>query len=278
MLLTGLAVFAAASVGASLAPDLAVLIVIRAVQGIGGAVYPLALALARENVPEEQATRVIALLTGAFGIGTAIGFVGGGALAEYVSWRAIFATSAVLVAAALPGIWRVLDDAGERASGRYDGTGTALLAVASIALLAGLTLVVSFGWASPVTLGLLALALVAAVCRVGHERRTADPLIDIHVLADRRVTVANLATIGLGWALFGSYLFGSYLLIPQFARSAGGGYGLAVGSAAIGLLMLPLAVGQIASGTAAGFLPRIPPRTRFAAGLVLIAGGTSCSP
>jgi MFS family permease len=268
MLLIGLAVFAAASVGASLAPDLAVLIVFRAVQGIGGAVYPLALALARENVPEEQATRVIALLTGAFGIGTAIGFVGGGALAEYVSWRAIFATSAVLVAAALPGVWRVLDDAGERASGRYDGTGTALLAVASIALLAGLTLVVSFGWASPVTHGLLALALVAAVCWVGHERRTADPLIDIHVLADRRVTVANLATIGLGWALFGSYL-----LIPQFARSAGGGYGLAVGSAAIGLLMLPLAVGQIASGTAAGFLPRIPPRTRFAAGLVLIAGG-----
>jgi MFS family permease len=124
MLLIGLAVFAIASVGAALSPDLAVLIVFRAVQGIGGAVYPLALAIARDTVPEQQTTRVASLLTGAFGIGTAIGFVGGGWLAQDVSWRAIFGAGAGLVVLALVAAVRGVPDTGDRAGGAYDFGGT----------------------------------------------------------------------------------------------------------------------------------------------------------
>jgi MFS family permease len=268
MLLVGLAVFAVASAGAAVAPNLPVLLACRAVQGIGGAVYPLALALARAAAPG-RTTRAVSALSAAFGIGTAVGFVGGGVLAQYVSWRAVFAGGAILVAAGWALALPLLPETRERAAGRYDLIGTVLLGLAAIALLGALTLVVSLGAAAPATLGLFALAVLAAAGWVWRERSADDPLVDLHILRHRPVAVANLGTIALGWALFGSYL-----VIPQLARAdpSAAGYGLGVDSAAIGLLMLPLAVGQTFAAPIAGVLERrARPRLVFAAGLLLVA-------
>lgn len=271
LLLIGLGLFAVGSVGAALSPDLAVLIGCRAVQGVGGSVYPLALALARDSVPRDRATATISLLTGGFGAGTAIGFAGGGLLAQYVSWRAIFAVGGILVLLAAWLVARCVPEPADRASGRFDLAGTVLVGVAAIALLGGITLATSAGWAAPVTIGLLVAAAVAALGWVRHERRTEDPLVDLGILGERPVAVANLATIGLGWALFGSYL-----LVPQFARAQPGhaGYGLAAQSALVGLLLLPLALAQTVAGPVAGRLnARFPARVVCGAGLLLVAAG-----
>lgn len=269
MLLLGLSVFALGSIGAAAAPDMVVLILARAVQGVGGAVYPLTLALARDHVRPERASRAIALLTGAFGAGTALGFAGGGVLAQYLSWRAIFALGAVLVSVAALLILRRVGAAQETAAGRYDLLGTAMMGASAITLLAGLTLVVTLGWSSAVTIALFVIAVAAAVAWVAHERRTEDPLIDLHVLRVRPVIVSNVATIAVGWCLFASYL-----LIPQFARAGGAdGYGLGAGAAVTGFLMLPLAAGQTACGPLAGLLP-VPPRALLATGLLLLAAAT----
>jgi len=271
MLLIGLWLFAIGSAGAAAAPDMALLIVARAVQGVGGAVYPLALALARDNVPQERESRTISLLTGAFGVGTALGFVGGGLLAQYVSWRAIFGLGAALVVAAALLIRRRVPADHGTASGAYDLVGTVLMGISAVTLLAGLTLAAGLGWTSPVTVGLFFVAAAAAAVWVVHERRTRDPLIDLHLLKVRVVAVSNVATIGLGWCLFASYL-----LIPQFARaSEGSGYGLGATAAIVGLLMLPLAVGQTVCGPVAGLLP-MPPRAILAGGLLFLAAGTGC--
>lgn len=269
LLLIGLAVFVAGSVAAAFAPNMPVLICCRAVQGVGGSVYPLSLAIAREQVPAERVTHAVALLTAAFGIGTAVGFVGGGLLAEYSTWRWIFGAGAVVVAAAAALSYVVLPESGERAHGGFDGPGTALLTAVVISLLTGLTLVVSLGWLSPV-LALFALAVVCIAAWTRLERRRADPLIDVHVLTDRRVLVANLATVALGWGLFSSYL-----LVPTFAQTPPAhGFGLGMGAAGVGLVLLPLAVGQTAAATAAGRLePRIGARAVFGAGLVVVAAG-----
>ncbi|HEX3649243.1 MAG TPA: MFS transporter [Pseudonocardiaceae bacterium] len=271
VLLAGLAAFAVASIGAACASNLATLLCWRAVQGVGGAVYPLALALARGGVPENRSRMTMSLLAGAFGAGTAIGFVGGGLLSQYVSWRAIFGVGAGLVLLAGWLALRVVPDSGERATGGFDVVGTVELAVAAVALLAGLTLVVPLGWRSPVTIELFVVTVALSAVWVRHERRTIDPLIDIGLLRDRRVAAANLATVGLGWALFGSFL-----LIPRFGRvdPAHAGYGLALGSALVGLVMLPLAVGQMVAGPLAGLLARrVPAAAVFSGGLVLVAGG-----
>jgi MFS family permease len=269
MLLIGLLIFVAGSIGAALAPNMAVLIVFRAIQGIGGAVYPLCLAVARDNVSEHDVTKVVGVLTGGFGVGTAIGFVGGGLLAEDASWRWIFAGGAIVVAAATMLVFKVVPDSGEHAEGRYDLLGTAVLTISVVGLLVALTLVVPLGWQSPAPWAFFAVAVVGSLAWMRIETTHDHPLVDVHVLAARPVAVANLATIGLGWALFSTYL-----LVPQFTELDPGrtGFGLDGSPVIVGLVLLPLAVGQTIAGPAAGAMStRIPPRTVFAAGLTVIA-------
>lgn len=267
MLLIGLAIFMLSSIGAALSPSISVLLIFRAIQGIGGAVYPLALALARAHLPQAHQTRSLSFLAAAFGAGTGLGFVIGGILAQYATWRLIFALGALLVAVAILAIVRWVAETDHNAHGGYDTVGTGMLATAAIALLAGLTLSTLSGWSSPITLGLVVVAVIAAVCWVGHERRARHPLVDLRIFREHTVVVANLATIGLGWALFSSYL-----LIPKFARAADHGYGLNLQSAAIGLLMLVLAIGQTTMSSVAG-LVHVPPWLSFSSGLVAAAAG-----
>lgn len=269
MLLIGLGVFAAGSAGAALAPDLAVLLACRAVQGIGGSVYPLTLALARRLLPRQQAGTMVALSAGVFGVGTMAGFLGGGLLAQYASWRWIFVAGAVLVAVAFGVVLALVPASKDRASGGYDWRGTTALGVAAIGLLTALTLAVPLGWASPLIAGLLALAGAAAVAWGLLEARVSDPVIDIHALRAPPVLRANLATIALGWALFSSYL-----LVPRFAvtRPATSHYGLGATTAQVGFILLPLAAGQLVAGPLAGLAGRhFGPRAVFATGLALLA-------
>jgi MFS family permease len=269
MLLTGLLIFVAGSIGAALSPNMAVLIVFRALQGIGGAVYPLCLALARDNVSDHDVTKVVGLLTGGFGLGTAIGFVGGGLLAADASWRWIFAGGAIVVAIATALVFKIVPDSGAEAEGGYDLTGTVILTTAVVGLLAALTLIVPLGWGSPVPLVLFAVAVAGSLAWLRIESTRDDPLVDVHVLGARPVAVANLATIGLGWALFSTYL-----LVPQFTELDPGptGFGLGGSAVTVGLVLLPLAVGQTIAGPVAGAASsRVTPRTLFAAGLAAVA-------
>jgi MFS family permease len=272
LLLVGMVVFALGSVGAALAPNILVLLVCRAVQGVGGAVYPLTLAIARDRSGERGPTAAISVLTAGFGVGTAIGFLAGGLLAEHASWRYVFVLGAVLVGFAALLVARVVEEGEQRARGRFDVVGTVLLGGAAVALLTALTLVVSLGWSSPVVAGLLTVAVVAAFAWVQAERRVTDPLVDVHVLTDRRVALANAATIGLGWLLFSSYL-----LVPELVRSPPAhGYGLGADSATVGYLLLPLAAGQTVAALAAGWsLQRVTARWVYAVGLLVLALGSA---
>jgi len=263
VLLIGLATFALASAGAAAAPNL---LVLRAVQGVGGSVYPLALALARDALPDRLVARTISLLTAAFGLGTAAGFVGGGWVSQYWSWRAIFGIGAGLVLIGLVLTWWLLPDSGDRAAGSYDWLGTILLATGAVSLLAGLTLVVSLGWLAPLTLILLAVSIAASGWWLWHEQHSQDPLVDLHVLARRQVIGANLSAIGLGWALFGSYL-----LIPKFAQASGQHYGLGASSFLTGVLLLPLALTQTLFAPLSGAATRLPGWLRSALGLLVLA-------
>lgn len=118
-LLGALAVFFLGSVVAATAPGLGVLVIGRAVQRLGGAVFPLTPALAREHPRDERVTRAVAVLTGSFGVGSAPGFTCGGVLAEYVSWRTVFAAGAVVIAGLqFPYWWVYVGGPGRRRGAR----------------------------------------------------------------------------------------------------------------------------------------------------------------
>ncbi len=269
----GLVIFFVASAAGAFAPNLPMLLACRAVQGVGGAVYPLTLALARREAPAGRSTQAISWSAASFAGGTLLGFAAGGVLTEYASWRWVFGGGAVLIAAATVLLLRLVPATSERAAGGYDMRGTVTLSLASVTLLLALTLIVSLGWTAPIVWILLAASVASAAAWVRVELATTDPLIDIHALGSAPVVRANVSTVGLGWALFSTFL-----LVPEFARAdpSSAGYGLAAGPALVGLALVPVAAGQTTAVAVAAWLAgRVKARAISASGLALLAAATA---
>lgn len=269
LLLIALLVFLVGSLGATFASDLAVLVGCRALQGVGGAVFPLTLALARAHLPRERVQRGVSLLTGGFGLGTALGFGLSGVLVELGSWRWIFGVGAgaLLLATATVALLVPAGAAGSAVS--IDVPGATLLAVGLALPLIALTEGPERGWGSPWVIAAFALGALALAGWAVHDLLVASPLLELRLLARRSVLLTNLATLGLGFTLFGVYF-----LVPYLLRSpVGAGQS---GPVADGLVLLPVAVGQLAGGPGATPLThRIGDRASLALGLLLAAGGAT---
>ena len=267
MLLIALLVFLAGSVGAALSTELWILIVFRAVQGIGGAIFPLTFAVVRDEVPSERVGTVIGVLTGAFGIGTALGFGLGGLIAQALSWRMIFGCGAFAVALGVVTIALLVPRSPTTRRTHLDLAGAALLGATAIALLLALTLAPERGWSSAPVIALFIGAFGLGALWLRCERHADDPLVDLRVVGVGPVLLVNLATIAVGYALFGGYF-----LLPHLVEASARGYGFGASPTLSGLYLLPAAIGQLVMGPVSGRLTRqLPGRSLFGAGLVLDA-------
>ncbi len=205
LILAGLASFALASMGAALAPSLAVLIIFRVVQAVtGGLVFPNSIALVRELLPPERRGTVYGVIGSAIGLAAAAGPSLGGALVAIGGWRAIFLVNlpwaAVAIGLALRSVPRRVAEA---ARGRFDLVG----AVALSSLLGSVAWLLNPGgvpaWAVP-TASLPLLALIAVFIR--YELAQADPVLEPRFLRVRPFAAAT-ASVGLSnLALYGTLL------------------------------------------------------------------------
>lgn len=274
LLVGALVVFLVGSVGAALAPSIAVLIVFRALQGVGGAVFPLSFAVVRDEFPAERVGGAIGLLTGAFGIGSAAGLGLGGVIAADLSWRAIFAVGAgtILLGAVL--VEALVPRSPYRAQSRLDAPGAALLGGALAALLVALTEGERWGWGSAPVIALLVASAALFAVLGWRERRVSEPIADLSVLRRAPVLFTNLASLVLGYVLFGVFF-----LVPSLAESSPGrvGYGLGVGAIGAGLLLLPSGVGQLLGGPVSGMVGRRRggPKLSFVVGMALTTAGAA---
>jgi len=168
-----------------------------------------------------------------------IGVVVGAPLVESVGWEAIFKIQAPMcVAATVLALW--LLPATDRLKGvRFDLWGSATLGVGASSLLAAISQGGKWGWTSPLTLGCMAVGLVALRVFVAVERRATAPLV---VLAWFRTP--NIAFPVLSQMLTNFAYMGGFILIPQVL----GERGLGLATATIGLLVIarPLAFSLIA--------------------------------
>lgn len=263
VLLGGVALFAAASFSAALAPQLWVVIVARAVQGLGAAaMMSLTLAAVADIVPKERTGSAIGLLGTVSAVGTALGPSLGGILVASFGWPAVFlfmgAVGLVAFAVAYPLL--PTDSPASPSSLAFDVPGTALLAssIAAFALAVTLTPVTAFN----LVLGSAALAGLIAFVLV--EQRAKAPLVHLAMLGQRGIA-GGLVSMGLVSAI----LMTTLVVGPFYLTGV-----LGLDPAAMGLLMtIGPAVAALVGVPAGRLVDRLETRAKTSAGLSAVLAG-----
>jgi EmrB/QacA subfamily drug resistance transporter len=250
---------------AALAPNLAVLIVARALQGAAGAILPLSIGAVRDALPREKVGVTVGLLSAIFGVGAGVGIVAAGPIVEHLSWHWLFWLPLALVVVALLGAIFGMKESPVRTPGRLDVLGAGILSVGLVALLLAISKGQSWGWGDAKTVGLLALGVVALIGFVLAELRVKEPLIDMRLMRVRGVWATDVVALVLGFAMFGTFV-----LVPTLLQlPAGYGFGKSVSQA--GLFLLPTVLMMIVFGPVAGLLDRkFGPKLPMFIGTVLV--------
>ena len=240
-LIVSIGALAVGALIAALATGLPLMIVGRAIQGIGGAVFPLAYGIIRDEFPRERVASGIALISAILGIGGGLGIVLSGPILAHLSYHWLFWFPLIVVIVAGVAAVLFVPESELRTPGRISWAGAALLSAWLICLLLAVSEGSRWGWTSAPTLGLFvgAAALVAAWVRV--EERAGVPLVDMRMMRLRGVWTTNLATLLLGYGMFAAFI-----LVPQFVempRSTGFGFGASVTQA--GLFLVPMSTGML---------------------------------
>ncbi len=235
--LTGLAVFTVGSLGSALAADAGSLYAARAAQGVGAALLsPAALSIVTTTFSGRERAMALGVWGAVAGAGGAIGVLFGGAVTEWIDWRAIFFVNIPIGALLAVGVVRLVpcDMEPARFSG-LDLRGAIVATVSLAALLYALAGADDSGWASATTIGLGLGGLLGIVLFVLLERRARRPLLRIDRLADRAVAGGSLLML-----VASALLMGSFLLTSIYLQEVVGASALEAG---LGFLPIALAAG-----------------------------------
>jgi len=261
-------VLAGVSVGtfiAALATTLPVMIGARLVQGLGGAIFPLAFGIIRDEFPRERVAGGIALISGLLGIGGGLGIVLSGPILAHLDYHWLFWIPFMVLALTAVATVFLVPESPVRAPGDVHWTGAALLSLWLVCLLLAISEAPTWGWPSARTLGLLVAAAVIGVVWVGVEARSRTPLVDMQMMRLRGVWTTNLAGFLIGFGMYSSFV-----LIPQFVQTpASNGYGFGSSVTEAGLFLVPSTVMMLVAAPVAGRLSG-----RFGSKLPLVIGAS----
>lgn len=269
ILLAGIAVFALASIVCVAAPTLGVLVVGRAIQGVGGAaLVALPLSILRETVAKERIGSALGLLGTMSAIGTALGPSLGGMLISEFGWRAVFGGLAVLSTFVFGLGVRFIPALPARAGGaggRFDWPGAGFLAV-TLTLYAlataGGKVTPSWGAAALLSAAVLTLAAFLIV-----ESRSIAPLVPLSTLRNRSTAAALAANLLVSTAMMSVLVVG-----PLFLSFA-----LGLSDVNVGLVMAVGPVTAAVTGVIAGrVMDRFGAHPVLTAGLIEIVFGLAC--
>lgn len=263
LLLAAFIVLAAGTLMAALVNSLALLILARVVQGIGGGVFPLSFGIIRDEFPPKRVAGAIGLLSAIFGIGGGGGVVAGGLIVEHLSWHWLFWIPLIALVAAVVLTWRFVPESPIRMPGKVNWISGVLMAAGLTALLLGVSEATDWGWGSAKTVGLILGGAALCAVWVLVELRSDEPLVDMGMMRLRGVWTTNLAGF-----LLGAGMFASFILVPQFVempKITGYGFGASVLGGA--LFLLPATIAMLVVGAIAG-----PIALRFGSKAALVAG------
>jgi MFS family permease len=252
LLLASVGAFAVGSLVCALAESMTALIAGRVVQGMGAALGPLAVGLARDRVSPERAPILIGLLVAAAGTGAAIGLLLGGVLVDAFSVDAVFWFMFAVAVGLFLAVLLLVPETPVRESVRPDWAGGLLLTAALGTGLLAISQGNAWGWGSARFVILMVFSATVLSGFVAVERRVSAPLVEMRLMARRPAWSANLAAFAMGFALF---IAG--VVIPQIASlPEASGYGFGLTFAEIGLVLLPGALALILGAWVSGSLVR----------------------
>jgi len=261
--------FYMAGVGiAGFAPTIYFLILARAVQGVGFAIMPLALAIITDVFPKERVATAQGIISGTFAIGASAGLILGSYIVQDLGWQWAFHTAFVLSLVLFLVVTRVIKRDAPAEKAKVDYAGAAILMCGITLVLLYLTEGPTLGWLSLENLALLIPGLVLTVSFFVYESRIASPLIHMGLLKVLNVLLSNLVGIISGLAMF--LLFFGVIYYTELPVP----YGLGLDIIRAGLVLAPATLVMLVVGPLLGRMTsRLGPKPVLLLGSIVTALG-----
>ncbi len=249
--------FVAGSLVCATANSMAALIAGRAIQGLGGGGQMiLSQAIVADIFPPRERGKYMGIMGAAFGVSAVLGPLLGGVFTEVLSWHwcfwinvplgiLVFVTAAIF----LPHRARA-----KRPAYSLDVAGTLLMALATSSLILAISLGGNtYEWISPTIIGLVVLAVVAAVAFVFVEHRAADPLIPLRFFRNRNFLLCTTAGMIIMVGMMGVISY-----IPTYFQIVDG-----LSATFAGYMTIPMMAGSMITSVATGFIASRTGRTKW---------------
>lgn len=266
LFLIGLIIFSLSSLGCSLAPNFAFLLVTRGIQAIGGAaMMPATLSILNVEFSQGQKGMALGIWGAIAGAANALGPIIGGSLVDAFSWRYIFVINVPIgIFAIIATLLIVKESTDPIVKKRIDYPGVVLISLALFSLTYALVEGQSYGWTSGIILGLFAVSAAGLIIFIPVELKTSIPLAQLRLFRNRNFAAGNFVALVI---MLG--LLGVIFLVLLFLQ-------IVLGFSAIkaGLTMLPLPIMIMFAAPVAGRLTdRIGGRWLLFAGTLISALG-----
>ena len=240
------AILAAASL------NFAMLITGRALQGVGLGLVPLTISVARDHIAPEKRRSAIAILSISTAAGAGLGYPITGFIGERFDYRVGYWLAAVLSVIAVALVLRYVPHTPNLLAHPLDIPGAVALSGFLFCLLLGLSQGNRWGWGTSLIDGLFVAAAILLLLWIVLELRSDHPLVDLRLMANRPVLIADIVALMMGVGLYAmSSLVNRYVQAPAEA-----GYGFHAGLLMTGIMLAPLSIGSVVSNRVSTFFLR----------------------
>ena len=246
-------VLVALSVGtliSALGDSLEVILIGRVIQGVAGAIFPLAFGIIRDEFPAARVAGAIGFMSAILGVGSGAGIVLAGPILDHLNYHWLFWIPLCMSLGATVATFFFVPESPVRAPSGLNWLGAALMSGWLVTGLIAVSYGPTWGWGSRACVLLYLATAVLAGLWVWSELRSRSPLVDMQMMRIRAVWATNLAAL-----LYGFGMFAMFITVPQFAQTpASAGYGFGASVTQSGLYLAPFALAMVVVAPFTGWL------------------------